>query len=98
MVTADQVRIQALALPGSEERETWHRPTFRVGDEIFATLHDDLLILRSTKEHQEELLASDARFQPAPYWGRNGWVAVDIDDLAEAELPQLLAAAHALIA
>jgi hypothetical protein len=42
--------------------------TFRVGDTIFAALHDELLILRSPRDEQDARLA-DRRFPPEPYWG-----------------------------
>ena len=41
MLTADEFRRAALALPEAEERETWGHPTFRVRDRMFATLSDD---------------------------------------------------------
>jgi predicted DNA-binding protein (MmcQ/YjbR family) len=97
MVTIDQARAAALALPGAEEQETWHRPTFRVGEHLFAALHDELLILRATPKDQTHLLQTDTRFSTAPYWGRSGWVAIKLTDVTPEELPALLDHAHALI-
>jgi hypothetical protein len=41
MITADQARNQALALPGAVEQDHHGRPSFRIGGRIFATLSDD---------------------------------------------------------
>ena len=40
MVTADEARRLALALPGAVEQDHHGRPSFRVGGRIFATLWD----------------------------------------------------------
>jgi hypothetical protein len=37
-MTANEFRMLALALPGTEERAHMHHPDFRVGGKIFATL------------------------------------------------------------
>ena len=41
MVTRDEARRLALALPAAVERDHHGRPSFRVGDKIFATLWDE---------------------------------------------------------
>lgn len=41
MVSADQARALALALPEATEEDHHGRPSFRVGGKIFATLWDD---------------------------------------------------------
>lgn len=87
----DQVRQLALGLPGATERETWGKPTFRVGDRLFATLAADgsMAAVKASRGDQAALVAAapDA-FSVAPYSGRFGWVAVrlgqvDPDQLAE---------------
>ena len=93
----EEVRRLAMAEAGATEVETWGRPTFRAGDSIFATVHGDLLILRATPEQQRELLAGDTRFSKAPYWGKNGWVAVTLGSLSTDELAARLAGARSLI-
>jgi predicted DNA-binding protein (MmcQ/YjbR family) len=92
----ERVRALALGLADAQERTTWGRPTFRVGDRIFAALHDDLLILRGERETQAARLSHDSRLTPAPHWGRDGWVAIPFETIADGELPALLADAHAL--
>jgi len=41
VISADQARALALALPEAVERDHHGRPSFRVGGRIFATLWDD---------------------------------------------------------
>ena len=41
MVTADEARRLALALPGAVEQDPHGRPSFRAGGRIFATLWDE---------------------------------------------------------
>ena len=92
-----RVRSAALRLRGADELETWGRPTFRVGSRVFAAVHDDLLILRSRLEDQRQRLR-DGRFRAAPYWGRHGWVAIEVGRVrSNAELRDLLHQAWALV-
>lgn len=51
MMTADDVRRIALALPEAEERDHHGRPSFRVRDKIYATLPD--------ADHVNVMLAPD---------------------------------------
>lgn len=53
--------------------------------------------VNNRKPEQAALLAADARLRPAPYWGKRGWVAIELGDIAAAELPSLLAHVHSLI-
>jgi hypothetical protein len=69
----------ALALPESEERETWGEATFRVHDRIFLMMTEDetLASVKATRDEQDIVIASDPKtFSPAPYVGRHGWVRV----------------------
>jgi predicted DNA-binding protein (MmcQ/YjbR family) len=72
-----------------EEETAWDHPTFRIEGEIFAALHESGLILRCTKAESREF-PRDARFSKAPYWGRFGWVCVDIRKVPASELKTLL--------
>jgi predicted DNA-binding protein (MmcQ/YjbR family) len=92
----DSVRSIALGLASTQEGTTWGRPTFRVGETIFAALHNDLLILRGGRDTQAARLAQDSRLRPAPHWGRDGWVAIPLDQVTDQELPDLLTDAHDL--
>jgi hypothetical protein len=88
--TGDRLRAVALGLTGVEERETWHKPTFRVGGTLFLTLGPDgsTATMKATVDDQAELVASDpAVFSAAAYLGRFGWITVSLDrcDLDEVE-------------
>jgi hypothetical protein len=88
--TGDRLRAVALGLTGVEERETWHKPTFRVGGTLFMTLDPDgsTATMKATVDDQAELVASDpAVFSAAAYLGRYGWITVSLDrcDLDEVE-------------
>ena len=93
MVTGPQLRELALALPGTQERETWGHPTFRVGDKIFVGLSDDgtTANVKASREDQAELLAADPdTFRPAAHTGRFGWVTVRLDRVGHDELRELV--------
>jgi hypothetical protein len=80
--TGDRLRAVALGLTGVEERETWHKPTFRVGGKLFLTLGPDgsTATMKATLDDQVALLASDpAVFSAAAYLGRYGWITVSLD-------------------
>lgn len=98
MSSEQTMRALAFGLPDAKEQETWGRPTFRVHRAIFATLHDHLLILRGEPGTQAARLKADSRLSSAPYWGRNGRVALLLADTSDDELPELLAAAYELAA
>jgi hypothetical protein len=54
-----------------EGATTWDHLTFRIGEQIFATLHDNGLILRCSKSEAKAYLR-DERFAPARCWERFG--------------------------
>jgi hypothetical protein len=87
-VTIDELRALCLALPGSHEKETWGDAehagdvTFRVKDKIYLITgpQGGGASIRTTMDQQAELLDTfPGVFKPAPYVGRFGWVAVDLD-------------------
>jgi hypothetical protein len=96
MSDPDAVRTIAVGFPNAKGRTFWGRPTFRVGESIFAALHDDLLILRGERATQAARLAGDSRLRPAPQWGSDGWIAIPLDRVSHHELLGLLADAHEL--
>jgi len=78
----NRLRAVALGLTGVEERETWHKPTFRVGGTLFMTLDPDgsTATMKATVDDQAELIAADpAVFSTAAYLGRYGWIIVSLD-------------------
>jgi hypothetical protein len=82
VVTFDQVRDMALAMPGAEEVLTWGTDTtFRVRGRMFAVTapESSYATVKASPEDQAELLAGDPEtFAVAPYTGRFGWVRVEL--------------------
>lgn len=93
MVTIDQARAAALALPEAVERDHHGRPSFRVAGKIFATLWDErhmnvMLdeagILTAVEAHPD--ICAEVM------WGKRlAAVRVDLDSADEALLADLLA-------
>ena len=101
MITADELRRVALALPEAEERETWGHPTFRVRDKMFAALSDDgrLASVKATREEQAALIAAvPETFGVPAYVGRHGWVSIQLATVDPVELRELLVEAWRLTA
>jgi hypothetical protein len=95
MVTIAQLRELALGLPGTEERETWGHPTFRVRDKIFASMHegDDgaVATVKASPEEQEALVGGDPQtFSVASHVGRYGWTRIRLDRIDLDELRELV--------
>ncbi|MBO4164523.1 MULTISPECIES: MmcQ/YjbR family DNA-binding protein [Micromonospora] len=93
MLTPDQVRDFALAMPEAVEQETWGHPTFRVRERIFASTSADgvVAIVRASKEDQAELMAADPEtYDPADYFGRYGWVRAQLATADPDELRELV--------
>ena len=80
IVTADQFRRAALALPEAIESAHMGRTDFRVRTKIFATLGTDRGVLKFTLEQQELFVRVDpAAFAPvAGGWGRKGWTQLQL--------------------
>ena len=93
MVTIDQARAAALALPEAVERDHHGRPSFRVAGKIFATLWDE--------EHMNVMLDEPGirtAVQAHPYcchevfWGKRlAAVRINLPDADRALLAELLA-------
>jgi hypothetical protein len=92
MVTADEVREIALALPGTHEKGHFDVVDFRVDNKIFCTLpKPGRLGLRIPVSEQAALIAEDPEtFTPARgQWGRQGWTTARLDRM-ELELAREL--------
>jgi|SRR5829696_2744276 len=95
------VRKLALALPGSEEKETWDMPTFRVRTKIFAMLGDGgkEIWIKSTHDEQRALVQMDPEtFSVPPYVGPSGWVGARLATVDRHELAELLTEAWRMTA
>ncbi|MFB3738205.1 MAG: MmcQ/YjbR family DNA-binding protein [Candidatus Velamenicoccus archaeovorus] len=98
---AATVRKLCLAMPDSEERETWDTATFRVRNKIFVMFSDGEreAWIKSTTDEQHALVAMDpdAFFVP-PYVGPSGWIGVRIAKADRAEVADLVTEAWRLTA
>src|SRR4026209_643347 len=97
----ERMRSIAMALPEATEEVTWGTDiNFRVRKKIcaFPGSGDS----RTVKADREELpaLLGDARFKPAPYLARGGWVRMDLTTAAPDwdEIDELIRTSYCLIA
>jgi hypothetical protein len=93
MLTCDDLRRIALALPEAHEAPHFDATSFRVKGKIFCTMGADLprATLKFDPEDQRNLVAAhpDAIAPVEGYWGRSGWTVVDgaaLDELLVADL------------
>src|SRR6266516_8125113 len=94
MVTVEQVRQMALALPETTEVVAWEADlTWRVRDKIFVIGGPDSprVTVRTSAEEQQELLAQDPQtYEFAPYVGRYGWTSIQLSTVDADELGELI--------
>lgn len=89
VITSDDVRQVALALPETTEKIAWEMPTFRVAGKMFVTLPEteSSMAVRCPKHEREELvLAEPDKFWVAAHEATSAWVRVQLsalDDLDE---------------
>jgi predicted DNA-binding protein (MmcQ/YjbR family) len=97
----ERMRKLALALPEATEEITWGTDiNFRVRKKIFAFPgQGGTLTVKADREELPALLA-DARFTPAPYLARGGWVRMDLTTAAPdwEEIDELIRTSYCLIA
>ncbi len=94
MVTAEDVRRIALALPRAYEALVYDRVKFRVGRIVFLSISPDeeLLGFGFPKEERAALVASDPEkfLMPIRSDERYNWVRVRLAKIDEAELRELV--------
>jgi hypothetical protein len=92
MVTEDDVRRAALALPETTEKPSYGTPGFRVKDKLFARIREEgdvLVVWCEDLGEKEALLASEpAKFFTTPHYDGHPTVlvrfsAVDVEELTE---------------
>lgn len=97
-----RLRAATGALPGTVEKESWGRPTFRV-PKIYAVYgsgqdHPHGLIIKPEEDERDALL-DDPRFFSPPYFGASGWLALDLTADADwLEIAELLASSYRQVA
>src|SRR5450432_2662597 len=98
MVTKDEFRKWALALPGTEEQPHFHLASFRVKDKIFATLweKENRAMLKLSVVSQSVFCAFDKIiFFPVPgAWGAKGATFVDLGKVKKAMFKDALQIAY----
>lgn len=100
--TFKKVRSLALALPDTVLTMTWGSPHFRVGEKIFCGYGNEggklVLGVKLSLPHAKAAV-KEARFWPAPYVGKHGWVSMDITQKKSwAEVAALIRESYGLIA
>lgn len=97
MLSPDEFRALALALPEVVEGEHQAHPDFRVGGKIFATLGPDGtwgMVKLSPEGQAAAVLAAPGAFQPFPgAWGKAGCTKVVLARARKAAARDALAAA-----
>ena len=79
--TFQKVRALCLALPDTKLTMTWGSPHFRVGEKIFCGFGAEdgkqVMGVKLEMSHARRAV-KDARFWPAAYVGKHGWVSMDV--------------------
>lgn len=85
MVSNDQFRAMALALPGGSEAVHFDRAAFRARI-IFATLHEasQTANIKLSEVDQSVFCEFGPAIYPVPNkWGKQGWTTFELDKLPE---------------
>lgn len=100
MLTRDDVRRIALALPEAYEEAHFDIPSFRVAKKIFCTIHLDhpRIVLKLAPEDQHNLLDGVAVTPADGIYGRKGWTFVWFERIDPTRLGDLLRLAWATVA
>jgi hypothetical protein len=95
MVTNEQLRMMALALPEAYEEGHWDAASFRVRKRIFAVLHahERRVVLKLNRDYQESLVALDPAIYSLGGWSHQGWTDVSLKSVPKADLQEHLVAA-----
>ncbi len=100
MLSREDIRHTALALPEAFETPHFHMASFRVNGKIFCTLHDPepRIMLKLNPEDQHNLCDGEV-IQPVPgAWGKRGATFVYFEMLESHRLPSLMRLAWANVA
>ena len=100
MLTRDEIRTAALALPEAYESSHFDVADFRVNKKIFCTLGQDAsrAVLKLHPEDQHNLMDGEAIQQVDGGWGVKGWTYLYFEKLEAERLPVLLRLAWATVA
>ncbi len=102
MVTAENYRKMALALPEAVEAPHFEKTSFRVNKKIFATYDEKhqraCLKLSLNDQHIYSLAANDAIYPVPNKWGGQGWTFVDIGKVKTSLFKEALHQAYRTVA
>ncbi|WP_113701863.1 MmcQ/YjbR family DNA-binding protein [Nonomuraea lactucae] len=94
MITEEDVRREALALPGTSERSMYGTPAFYVDRKWFARIRDEgdvLVVLCASEEDKRELIAAQPEtFFTTPHYDGYAAVLVRFGAVERDELAELL--------
>jgi hypothetical protein len=92
MLSDDQVRRLALALPEAEEGLHRGQPSFQVGSHVFASLMSDerQAVVRLPMADQAALVGRDPKTFSMGPWRHEGWTFVNLIKVSEDVLAGLL--------
>jgi hypothetical protein len=100
VLTRDDIRAAALALPEAYEGSHFDVQDFRVNRKIFCTIHADQprAVLKLDPEDQHNLADGDAVQPVDNAYGRKGWTYLYFERLPPEKLPGLMRMAWATVA
>ena len=100
MLTRDDVRAAALAMPEAYEAAHFETASFRVNKKIFCVIHADRprIVLKLDPEDQHNLLDGDAVQPVEGAWGRKGWTYLYLERADPERFATLLRLAWATVA
>ena len=100
MLTREDIRRVALALPEAYEEPHFHMASFRVAKKIFCTLHnpEPRIMLKLDPEDQRNLSDGEAIVPVPGSWGLKGSTFVWYEKLDPDRLPDLMRMAWARVA
>jgi predicted DNA-binding protein (MmcQ/YjbR family) len=97
----ERMRSLAMTLPEATEEVTWGTDiNFRVRKKIFAFPGQGGSLTVKADRDELPALLDDARFTPAPYLARGGWVRMDLTtaQIDWGEIDELIRTSYCLIA
>ena len=101
VVTFEQVRLAAQALPGVEDSTSYGTPALKVRGKLLARLHQsgECLVLRADLLDREILMQSDSQvFYVTDHYRDYAWVLVRLSAVDAGALPDLIERAWRLVA
>lgn len=98
-----KLREICLALPEAAEVTAWGHPDFKAGKKTFAAFEHYkgkwVICFKTDLLFQRHLVDADERFFVSPYWGKHGWVSLQVDARLDwGEVRALVSESYRLVA